>query len=126
MKKNKNLFNKNIIKFNKSEYKKNNNNKGYGIFKKRYIEKVNYNLNYITYKNLFNKGFIKLNKINLKKSIFQKSIQINFNNTKYISFILTSITSLSKKLGESFVKVPFMFFSNSISYSSVKYISKKI
>jgi hypothetical protein len=112
-------------------YKKNYNKinfKGHKFLNKFIIDKVNYTLNLLTYKNFFNKNFIKILYDN--KRFKHKKLSINkkifLYNTKIFTFMLTSITSLSKKLGESYIKVPYIFFSNSLSYSSAKKISKKI
>jgi hypothetical protein len=87
-----------------------------------YLKNINYIFNFLTYKSLINKNFIKIT--SYKKFNGMYLVTVNFS--KGIKLMLNTISSLSKKLGEVFVKVPFLFFSNNISYSSAKNISKKI
>lgn len=108
----------------KIPHKKFIKNKG---FKKFYInDKVNFSLNFFTYKQQFNKFFTKIKNLNNKKLFFNKIITLKVINTNYVFLILNSINSFSKKLGETFTKVPFMFFSNSLSYTSSKFVAKKL
>lgn len=113
-----------INKFSNIASKKVIKNKGH---KKNYsYNKVSFTLNFFTYKQQFNKFFFKVKNFNTRKLFLNKIIALRFVNTKYIFLILNSISSFSKILGESFVKVPFMFFSNSLSYTSSKFVSKKL
>jgi hypothetical protein len=127
MVKNKYIKSTNFRKIYRKNYNK-INFKGHKNLNKFIIDKINYTLNLLTYKNYFNKNFIKI--LNDNKKFKHKKLSINkkffLYNTKIFTFMLTSITSLSKKLGESYIKVPYIFFSNSLSYSSAKKISKKI
>lgn len=118
--------NSNIKKNNTSKisYKKFIKNKGY---KNYYInDKVNFSLNFFTYKQQFNKFFTKIKSLKNKKLYFNKIITLKIINTNYIFLILNSINSFSKKMGETFIKVPFMFFSNSLSYTSSKFVAKRL
>ena len=121
------MVKKNNIKIRNSSKiysKKAINIKGY---KKYYFnDKVSFNLNFFTYKQQFNRFFTKIKNFNNKKLLFNKIITLKVINTKYIFLILNSINSFSKKLGETFIKVPFMFFSNSLSYTSSKFVAKKL